>query len=144
MFAAELGRALRVAMRKLPQRQRRVIAALFGIDCRRRTLREAALHLGVSHQFIGYLRDKAMLSLSKNAVLRDIWGLNSLPPRSRAFDKIWLRTWRASAQAGKVQRAAQTSMRRRIGRPPYKRNFPCMSLGTKALAEYMDRLRAQV
>lgn len=59
------GSLLADALGVLDERERRVVAAVFGIGCERLTLAEAAAEMGLKRERVRQIRDKAVRKLSK-------------------------------------------------------------------------------
>lgn len=59
------GSLLADALGVLDERERRVVAAVFGIDCERLTMAEAAAEMGLKRERVRQIRDKAVRKLSK-------------------------------------------------------------------------------
>lgn len=59
------GSLLADALGVLDERERRVVAAVFGIGCERLTMAEAAAEMGLKRERVRQIRDKAVRKLSK-------------------------------------------------------------------------------
>ena len=59
------GSLLADALGVLDERERRVVAAVFGIGCERLTMAEAAAEMGLKRERVRQIRDKAVKKLSK-------------------------------------------------------------------------------
>lgn len=68
--AQSVGMMIRNEVQQLPERERIVITGVF-FDCK--TLGQIAEELGISFQYVGMLKKRGLVTLSKRRVLIDLW-----------------------------------------------------------------------